>query len=189
MKKQLINEAKRLQQLAGIKPLNENNDHFSPASHDSVLWFFPTVTNPDEMIQELGYDNDEVIGEYPKGELFEDSELKGIVGEMYASKDEDGTWAMQSHGGDFHYRGFKEGEDFIIVPSSKMQPLFEAYGSYRGVVRPGYSEEGFESYILNHDFEMETGTDEWMNLVEIVGEENMPEYMDFLENTLKIDVL
>jgi aspartate-semialdehyde dehydrogenase len=63
----------------------------------------------------------------------------------------------------------------LVVP---LKPLYDAYGG----------ENGLNDYLYNNDFELEGGTEEWMDLYDIVGEENMPEYIDFLENTLKINV-
>jgi len=186
MKKQLIKEAKRLQELAGIRPLNEN-ERFVGSNDPMFLWFYPTVDNPDEMVSELDYDHDTkkitVIDTFSKGEVIENNELRGNIGEMYGKKDKDGTWRFSSHGGDFHFGGFKEGEDFALIPKDKMQPLYDAYESYRGETGTG-----FDAYLLDNDFELETGTEEWMDLVEIVGEENMPEYINFLENTLKLNI-
>ena len=186
MKKQLIKEAKRFQELAGIKKLNENQS-YGAAYDPMLLWFYPTVSNPDEMVSELDFNNSTkettVIDTVPKGEVIENNELRGSTDEMYGKKDKDGTWSFSSHGGDFHFGGFKEGEDFALVPKDKIQPLYDAYESYRGETGTG-----FDAYLMDDDFELETGTDEWMDLGEIVGEENMPEYIDFIENTLKINI-
>lgn len=187
MTKQLINEAKRLQELAGIKPLNENQNSYSP-NNDTEIWFYPTgPSNPDDIVYELSsyeggvfdyrkgmLDKPVVIGEETKGEVVENNDLKGFV-DMQGNKNEDGTWDLE--GGDFYYRGWKEGEDFALVSKDKMQPLFDAYGG----------ENGFIDYLNNNDWELEGGTEEWLDLYDIVGEENMPEYIDFIENTLNIN--
>ena len=190
MTKQLIKEAKRFQELAGIKPLNENQDSYSPSNNSTgELWFYPTgPSNPDDIVYELSryeggvfdyrkdsLDEPVVIGEETKGEVAENNNLKGFVDVEYV-KNEDGTWDFED--GDFYYRGWKEGEDFIFVSNDKMKPLYDAYGG----------ENGLNDYLYNNDFELEGGTEEWMDLYDIVGEENMPEYIDFLENTLKINV-
>jgi hypothetical protein len=184
MKKQLINEAKRFQELAGIKKLNENQDSYSPEP-----WFYPTgPSNPDDVVYELSsyeggvydyrkgqLDKPVVIGKETKGEVVENNELKGFI-YMNKVKNEDGTWNFESD--DFYYGGWKEGEDFTFVSYDKMKPLYDAYGGGNK----------FDGYLYNNDFELETGTDEWMDLVEIVGEENMPEYIDFIENTLRMNI-
>jgi hypothetical protein len=190
MTKQLINEAKRFQELAGIKKLNENEDSYSPSNNSKgEPWFYPTgPSNPDDIVYELSsyeggvfdyrkdsLDKPVVIGEETKGEVVENNELKGFI-YMNKVKNEDGTWDFESD--DFYYRGWKEGEDFIFVSYDKMKPLYDAYG--------GGNE--FDGYLYNNDFELETGTNEWMDLVEIVGKENMSEYIDFIENTLRMNI-
>ena len=128
------------------------------------------------MIPELDKNNN-VIGTFPKGEVIENNELKGVVEEMYGKKQSNGTWAFDS--GDFHFGGFKEGEDFVIIPKDKLEPLYDAYGSYNE----------FNKYLNSNNWELETGTEKWLDLVDTVGKENMPEYIDFIENTLKLDVI
>lgn len=189
MKKQLINEAKRFQELAGIKKLNENQDSYSTSNKiTDETWFYPNgPSNPDDIVYELSsyegggfdyrkgmLDKPVVIGEETKGEVVDNNDLKGFV-DMTGNKNEDGTWDLE--GGDFYYRGWEEGEDFVFVSEDKMQPLYDAYGG----------ENGFINYLRNNDWELETGTEEWMDLADIVGEENMSEYIDFIENTLKIN--
>ena len=188
MKKQLIKEAKRFQELAGIKKLNENQDSYSPSNNNTdEIWFYPTgPSNPDDIVYELSsyeggvfdyrkdsLDKPVVIGEETKGEVVENNDLKGFV-DMQANKNEDGTWDFED--GDFYYRGWREGEDFIFISNDKMKPLYDAYGG----------ENGFIDYLNNNDWELETGTEEWMDLGEIVGEENMLEYIDFIENTYRV---
>jgi hypothetical protein len=92
--------------------------------------------------------------------------------------------------GEFTYSGLNKGEDFELVPESKLQPLIEAYNNptFEKLLPDSYYEFPAFYYLAYNDFELETGTEEWMDLVEIVGEENMPEYINFLENTLKINV-
>jgi hypothetical protein len=108
--------------------------------------------------------------------VVENNELKGFI-YMNKVKNEDGTWNFESD--DFYYGGWKEGEDFTFVSYDKMKPLYDAYGGG----------DKFDGYLYNNDFELETGTDEWIKLTEIIGEKNMPKYIDFLENTLDIYIV
>ena len=62
MKKQLINEAKRLQELAGIRPLNENT---SPSGGE--VWVFGTPGNPNEEVKV--FNGNKLIETITKGEL------------------------------------------------------------------------------------------------------------------------
>jgi len=188
MKKQFIKEAKRFQELAGIKKLNENT---SPSN--KAVWMLQNPGNPNDTVQELDYDNNtgefEILGDSTTKELTW-KYMGGFFDNVIALEEfDDNTWALHFKDAESFeqsqpiFDGFKEGEDFIFVPKSKLQPLETAYSRFSIE-----DLEGIHGYLKNNDWELETGTEEWMDLVEIVGEENMPEYINFLENTLKINV-
>jgi hypothetical protein len=172
MKKQLINEAKRLQELAGIK--EESN--LAP-----VVYTFHNPNNPNEKVKY----QDPNTGKYIMGTKAELMAIEGTAGvdtlELIDYKSKPGKPVMSVVGGDAesYIYGLKEGDDFIFVPAEKIEPLQQAYDN---------DMYGINGYLYDNDFELETGTNEWMDLVEIVGEENMSEYIDFIENTLKINI-
>jgi hypothetical protein len=184
MTKQLINEAKRFQELAGIKKLNEN---ISPSGR--AVWMLQNPGNPNDTIRELEYDDNtgefEVSDDgFKKGPIWEAE--SGLFDDVTAIGKSDGnTWILKFGNADGEpiLDGFKEGEDFIFVPKSKLQPLETAYSGFSGD-----DMEGIHGYLKNNDWELETGTEEWMDLADIIGEENMSEYIDFIENTLKINI-
>jgi hypothetical protein len=187
MKKQLIKEAKRFQELAGIKQLNEND---SPS--DKAVWMLQNPGNPNDEVQELEYDYNtdelEVLGDSTTKEFIW-KDFSGFFDNVIALEEfDDNTWALRFKDAESFenaepiFDGFKEGEDFIFVPKSKLQPLETAYFGFSAE-----DLEGIHGYLKNNDWELETGTNEWLDLVEIVGEENMSEYINFLENTLKIN--
>ena len=186
MTKQLINEAKRFQELAGIKQLNE-------IKVQRVVWVFGAPGNPNEEVNVYdGFGEDRKLVEtITKGELWDqDSGFRGVLPDNFAKTNEDGTWDMAINDGEFEYSPLKIGKDFELVSESRLRPLLEAYDNdmFQRLAPDAYFEANLIYYLEANDWELETGTDEWMDLGEIVGEENMPEYIDFIENTLKINI-
>jgi hypothetical protein len=179
----LINHNGDSSELAGIRKLNENT---SPS--DKAVWMLQNPGNPNDEVQELDYDANEdefeVLDDgFKKGPIWENG--SGLFDDVTAIEQfDDGTWVLKfgNTDGEPLLDGFKEGEDFIFVPKSKLQPLETAYFGFSAE-----DLEGIHGYLKNNDWELETGTNEWLDLIEIVGEENMPEYIDFIENTLKIN--
>lgn len=183
MTKQLIKEAKRFQELAGIEKLNENISPSGKAVSNLVpiVYTFPNPRNPNEKVKYQDPDTGKyIIG--TKAELIAIPYTAGVdTMELIDYKSKPGKPVMSIVGGDSesYIYGLKEGDDFIFVPAEKINPLIEAYDRPRNY--------NINDYLADNDWELETGTEEWMDLADIVGEENMSEYIDFIENTLKIN--
>jgi hypothetical protein len=180
MKKQLIKEAKRLQELAGITQHNENI-----SDNNKEVWFFQPTDSGETVQSLITFDNGDVLDkpevEYvaSKKDVSLSSGLYGSIDfgddgeDWYGEPNNEGSWDFWSFDGDQYYRGYEEDKDFVVIPKDKIQVLDQAYGD-------------INNYLKNNDWKLETGTDEWMNLVELVGEENMSDYIRFLEDILKI---
>ena len=156
--------------------------------------FFGTPGNPNEKVKVYdGFGKGKSLVEtITKGELWDqDSGFRGVLYGDFVEQNKNNTWNMAINGGEFEYSPLKKGEDFELVSENKLLPLLDAYNnpSFRRLLPNAYYESPVIYYLVHNDFKLETGTDEWIKLTEIIGEKNMPKYIDFLENTLDIYIV
>jgi len=173
MERQLINEAKRLQQLAGIKEMKIN---IPSQFKGSNVWIFSEPGNPNEAI--YSSENGENEQYYTKGEFWDRFQLMGHHHNTSVKSTNKGvlTTISDTSGGDIINTGFVENKDFVFVPQDLIELMDEAYGA------ESPEEDSFTEYLDINDWTVDTSSDEWDLAVELFGDENkLRNFMRYLK--------
>jgi hypothetical protein len=175
---ELINEAKRFQELAGINEVKI----LAPGTYKSdpegnITWWLPNDRrDPNQLIQIIEDDEDipqdeDEYGPYNKPWLNHGSLVQGINNTFY---DVDNS--------DYTFSGYIEGKDYVKVDIKNIVPLLNVFGGAGYNIENIWFGTGYANYLDRTDGVLETNTPYWEKLVKIVGEENMPEYIKYLKS-------
>lgn len=204
MEKQLINEAKRLQQLAGIKEMQIHTP-VNPRFRGDEVWFFSTPGRPNEEVIDtyLGIDEDgediewgnfEFDEDNPDNQYYTKGEYWNENGDMITGRNywqsrgarllDDGRWAIYDYadGNEVVIVGLKEGQDFVLVSKDLIDLINKAYGA------PDYAPEAdkFTEYLQQNNWTVNTNSDEWKKAVELFGNEGrLKSFMNYLKVKIK----
>jgi hypothetical protein len=199
----LMNEAKRFQELAGIKEVKIKSSYpYKSEPGGNFTWWLPNDRrDPDQLIHLI--DDDEYIpqdedegGTYDRpwshhGDTIrsKDMDTSTIRDYVYDGNDDykrdEGDYIFMYLGGeDISTSGYIEGKDYIIISMENIAPLMKAYeelGAQHGFLKHKFY-DGYSRYLEDNNGVLKTNTPYWEKLVDIVGEENIPEYARYLKN-------
>jgi len=181
----LIKEAKRFQELAGIKEVKiKPFSSYKSEPGGNFEWWLPKERrDPNRLIlstessDDGDYDDE---GEYtPQGEDEYGPYNRPWENHGQLIRGNDGKF-YDVDNGDYNFSGYIEGEDYIVIDMKNIIPLMQAFEE-EGAVRDEFY-DGYARYLEDNNGVLETNTPYWEKLVEIVGEENIPEYTRYLKN-------
>jgi hypothetical protein len=198
----LIKEAKRFQELAGINEIKIVQSSYKSEPGGNFTWWLPNNRrDPDQLIHLI--EDDEYISQSEdEGGTY--NEPWAHHGSTIRSKDMDSSTIRNYVYDDNEYKrdekgdyifiyldddsiktsGYIEGKDYIIIHMKNIIPLMQAFkeeGASHGFLKYEFY-DGYTRYLEDNNGVLETNTPYWEKLVEIVGEENIPEYTRYLKN-------
>jgi hypothetical protein len=198
---QLINEAKRLQQLAGINEMKINPPSPSEPGGNFIWWLPRDKRDPNQLIHMI--DDDEYIpqdedggGTYERpwahhGDTIRSKDMDASTIRDYVDdgnddyeRDEDGDYIfMNLEGENILTSGYIEGKDYIVISMENIAPLMEAYaelGGYHNFLKHEFN-DGYARYLENNNGVLKTNTPYWKKLVDIVGKDKIQKYSMYLK--------